>query len=1207
MCKEYPVNASNLLDFIDHIEDQSVAKYIMSSDRYVDIIYRGKEELWLVKCDVQFGHNKECGWLADEEVFEDEPPLYFSESSHRQSPVFGLLHAKEKIRNCTYQGKTYAVRLLLICNYSIINYEDMLPLWEDLGVKVVHQTEDILDHLMESFYRNEDSERVRFDDIEFVEDHETVDFYNQIITQILQDETVSSEEDEDVNDDTDGRDVLPTPYTACFRLSHFSLYRMNSLYENYSELITKNVPLNLFNRKDLHAILLFMGAEYLLEKEYKLPFRIRLYNELGQVVDEKEEQATLVGEEGEKYVQLIYELGSGHAWKNGIYLVEVHFRNEVVVSASFEIGTKDIEGKYSIHAVQPKTNIGGKKILKIEQTDHPMQVLDGMIGLESVKQQLKSYQSTVMFSQKREAMGLLTAYPPLHAAFLGNPGTGKTTVAHLLGAILKEIGLLSKGHVVFEERNTLMGQNYASEQEKTLQAIERAKGGILFIDEAYTLYKPDDKRDPGVNIIETLLTALADESNRDWMLLLAGYTEPTLKLFSCNPGLDSRIPECNRFYFQDYTVDELMQIADKFCQEQNYRMTSDARKAMYAQVKKDYSRKTDTFGNGRYVKNLMTTKVIPAMSVRVNKLESPTVEQLMTIEREDIPQQPQKDYRKPLKKLLDMVGLNLLKQNIESHLNMVKLNMLRSEQGIPTEMPPLHMVFMGNPGTGKTTVADFIGEIYASMGLLSIGQVVKVERKDLVGTLVGETEQKTAEILKRAQGNVLFIDDAYTLCDDSKQGYDYGHRALEVLLTTLNREQADRIVIFAGPPKEMSQCLDLNPELRSWAPYTFYFEDYSIEELMQIAKEIAQKQNFHFTPAALSALRKIVEVQLQKKGGCLGNARFITRILSAHIIPAMSNRLMELPPHQLKHKKTLQMICKSDIPASVDGLYREDFDEKAIKRILKKLDAMVGLHQVKRAIHNFVDVARYCHQHGQSYFARESMRWVFTGNTGTGKSTVAGIFGELLKAMNVLEKGHLVEVKAEELYSIPEYKVDEVLQSAMKRSRDGLLFIDGDAPQFKNASTTFNGESLRFKLSSLMVDMPGVYVLIVAEHAPRQQTLAKSLMENGMPEFNHTLHFEDYSESDLLLILEQNLKKKKLSLDSVARQHMAIYIHGMCMQRELGYANARTMKLLGNAITDKYLLRVSRSESSDTKCITREEVKEFVWKPLRGMKKIGFR
>ena len=262
--------------------------------------------------------------------------------------------------------------------------------------------------------------------------------------------------------------------------------------------------------------------------------------------------------------------------------------------------------------------------------------------------------------------------------------------------------------------------------------------------------------------------------------------------------------------------------------------------------------------------------------------------------------------------------------------------------------------------------------------------------------------------MKRAQGNVLFIDEAYTLFDNSKQGNDYGRRSMEVLLTTLSKEQNDMMVIFAGYPKEMSEFLDMNPGLRSRVPYTFYFEDYSVDELMQIAKEVVQKQNFYFSPAALSELRKVVEAQLQKKDTCWVNARFITRIISTHIIPAMSNRLMELPPHKLQNKKTLQMICKSDIPLTVDGMYSEEFDEKAIKRILKKLDAMVGLHQVKRAIHNFVDVARYCYQHGQPYFSRESMRWVFTGNSGTGKSTVAGIMGELLKAMNLLDKGHLV-------------------------------------------------------------------------------------------------------------------------------------------------------------------------------------------------------
>lgn len=1230
------INASNLLDRLYRIENVSIARFFILCRDY-DFVYKGENEILLVKYDFLSDADRKLCWLADEEMFDDEIPLYFSESSYRKSPACLLYLLKKKLKDWEYDGKTFSIRLLLVCNYSIINYEDMLPVWESMGITVVHQCDMhwglIPDEIKSCFYLRPDGSRMSSVELEEMDD-EMQAFYDRFVLNLKQTpneiEEIPLDNDDDLEDDDldewemdysmeEDKDnsendkkveksvnEWPVPYTKCFTLLNFALFRMNNPWTDYSEVVSNNVSLTLFNKEKLDRVLMVFNAKNLLEKDYEFPFKIKLFNELGQEVMNVSLDSSIVGEGEDKVVQLACELDVP-VWEKGMYLVEVHFRNEIVVSAFFEVGDKDIEGKYSIHAIQPKSNIAGKKILKSEQLENPMEILDKMIGLDSVKEQLRSYQNTAMFAMKRESMGLLTEFPSLHAAFFGNPGTGKTTVAHLLGSILKNMGLLSKGHVVFEERSTLMGQNYASEQEKTLQAIERAKGGILFIDEAYTLYKPDDKKDPGINVIETLLTALSDENNRDWMLLLAGYTEPMLKLFSFNPGLDSRIPECNRFYFQDYTVDELMQIADKYCQEHNYLMTTNARKAFHAKVKKDYSRKTDTFGNGRYIKNLLTAEVIPAMSVRVNKLETPTMTQLMTIEREDIPQQKLKDYRKPLKKLQDMVGLNLLKQNIESHLNMVKLNMLRAEQGIPTEMPPLHMVFMGNPGTGKTTVADFIGEIYASMGLLSIGRVVKVERKDLVGTIIGETEKKTAEILKRAQGNVLFIDEAYTLCDNSKQGNDYGRRAMEVLLTSLSKEQIDMLIIFAGYPKEMTEFLEMNPGLRSRVPYTFYFEDYSVDELMQIAKDVVQKQNFYFSPAALCALRKVVETQLQKKDACWGNARFITRIISAHIIPAMSNRLMELPPHKLQSKKTLQMICKSDIPLSVDGMYGEDFDEKAIKRILKKLDAMVGLHQVKRAIHNFVDVARYCHQHGQPYFSRESMRWVFTGNTGTGKSTVAGYVGELLKAMNVLEKGHLVEVKAEELYSVPEYKVDDILQSAMKRSRDGLLFIDGDAPQFKNASTQFNGESLRFKLSSLMVDMPGVYALVVGEHAPRHQTLAGSLMENGMPEFNHTLHFEDYTESELLQILEYSLKKKKLSLDSVARQHMSIYIYGLCQQRELGYANARTMKLLANAITDKYLLRVSRMEGTVTKTIIREDVKEFVWKQIRRMEKIGFR
>lgn len=242
---------------------------------------------------------------------------------------------------------------------------------------------------------------------------------------------------------------------------------------------------------------------------------------------------------------------------------------------------------------------------------------DHLIGIKSVKEKLTLYEHVVRFNKMRATKGLPVSAAPLHAMFLGSPGTGKTTVAKMMGEMLRRAGVLSKGHVIVRERATLLGECYNSESEKTLAAIEKAQGGILFIDEAYQLYQENDLRDPSKFVIETLLTALADDSNRDWMLVLAGYPDEMKRMFDMNPGFKSRIPDSNIYTFDDFTETELMEIAESYLAGNSYTMTPEAQCALAARLKRDYAQREKNFGNARHVINMIQTEILPSMAARV--------------------------------------------------------------------------------------------------------------------------------------------------------------------------------------------------------------------------------------------------------------------------------------------------------------------------------------------------------------------------------------------------------------------------------------------------------------------------------------------------------------------------------------------------------------------------------------------------------------
>ena len=172
--------------------------------------------------------------------------------------------------------------------------------------------------------------------------------------------------------------------------------------------------------------------------------------------------------------------------------------------------------------------------------------------------------------------------------------------------------------------------------------------------------------------------------------------------------------------------------------------------------------------------------------------------------------------------LQEMIGLKYLKESIAEHLNYVKLLAARKRAGLKASIPPLHMVFTGNPGTGKTTVADFIGEIFHKMGLLEKGHVIRTDRSKLVGKWLGETEQKTEAAIEAAKGGVLFIDEAYSLFTNDKDGdkRDFGNRVIETLLPKLSDDNFGTIVILAGYPAEMKLLLESNPGLQSLLHFT---------------------------------------------------------------------------------------------------------------------------------------------------------------------------------------------------------------------------------------------------------------------------------------------------------------------------------------------------------------------------------------------------
>lgn len=260
--------------------------------------------------------------------------------------------------------------------------------------------------------------------------------------------------------------------------------------------------------------------------------------------------------------------------------------------------------------------------------------LDELIGLESVKREVRTLAAHLEMEGKRQALGLPTPPVSRHLVFTGNPGTGKTTVARLIAGIYRSLGILERGHLVETDSSGLIAEYQGQTAPKTRKVVESALGGVLFIDEAYALAS-DGQRSFGPEAIATLVKMMEDH-RKDIVVVVAGYSEPMETFLRLNPGLKERFGEDKRIYFPDYTPEELLAIFNRFCSKYHYSLTPAAQAVLENLLAARYAQRDETFANARMARNLFE-RAISRVALRLSTASTqPDAEQLSRFEAEDL-------------------------------------------------------------------------------------------------------------------------------------------------------------------------------------------------------------------------------------------------------------------------------------------------------------------------------------------------------------------------------------------------------------------------------------------------------------------------------------------------------------------------------------------------------------------------------------------
>ncbi|EGO03446.1 hypothetical protein SERLA73DRAFT_165136 [Serpula lacrymans var. lacrymans S7.3] len=660
-----------------------------------------------------------------------------------------------------------------------------------------------------------------------------------------------------------------------------------------------------------------------------------------------------------------------------------------------------------------------------------------MTGLEDVKRQVLRIKAKIDVVKRQ---GTSLNKERFNLVLLGNPGTGKTTVARLYAKFLTSIGVLPGSEFIETTGSRLANDGVAGAQ-KHVDDVINAGGGAIFIDEAYLLTSEHNFQ--GRQVLDFLL---AEMENRvgSIVFILAGYNKQMEKFFEHNPGLPSRVPY--QLQFADYTDLELLSMLEDLIKKKygGKMKVEGGIRGLYARIvvrRLGRGRNRDGFGNARALQNIFS-KICERQAERINneRKDGLAPDDFLLVKEDLIGPNPSSvmTRSKAWDTLRSLIGLQSVKDSVQNLFDLIHVNYLRElREKEPIQMS-LNRVFLGSPGTGKTTVAKLYGQILADMKLLSNGEVVVKNPADFVGAALGQSESNTKAILANTVGKVLVIDEAYMLYDrgsgTSQQSDPYKTAVIDTIVAEVQSVPGeDRCVLLLGYKDQIVEMFqNVNPGLsrRFAIENAFHFENFTDSELREVLRLKVKQQQLGATEKAEDVAIEMLSRARNRPN--FGNAGEVENILG-QAKGRYQTRQATLPVS----KRSFDVVLE---PQDFDP----DFDrnENASTNLVKLFEDIVGSEDIIKKLGEYQQIARTMKAKGIDPRQHIPTNFVFKGPPGTGKTTTARKMGQVYYDMGFLSNADVVECSASDLVGQYVGQTGPKTKKVFEKALGKVLFVD---------------------------------------------------------------------------------------------------------------------------------------------------------------------